>query len=204
MEFDWLEYEKKASARGFLQICGVDEAGRGPLFGSVYAAAVILPEDCVIEGLNDSKKLTAKKREELFEIIKNKAIAYGISYATAEEIDVVNILQATFIAMQRAVEALPVSADFALIDGNRIPMDLPIVAEAVVKGDAKSASIAAASILAKVSRDREMVELDKEYPQYGFSKHKGYPTKAHYEAIKAYGVLPEHRKTFLRNLSDKL
>lgn len=204
MEFDWLEYEKKASARGFLQICGVDEAGRGPLFGSVYAAAVILPEDCVIEGLNDSKKLTAKKREELFEIIKNKAIAYGISYATAEEIDVVNILQATFIAMQRAVEALPVSADFALIDGNRIPVDLPIQAEAVVKGDAKSASIAAASILAKVSRDREMAELDKEYPQYGFSKHKGYPTKAHYEAIKAYGVLPEHRKTFLRNLSDKL
>lgn len=199
---DWFAYEKSAINGGYSLVCGIDEAGRGPLFGPVYAAAVILPTDIAIDGLNDSKKLSEKKREQLFEVICDKAVAFGIGLASAEEIDSVNILQATYLAMRRACEALPVSAEYALIDGNRMP-PLTIPGETVVKGDAKCASIAAASILAKVSRDRVLRELDEKYPEYGFAKHKGYGTKAHYEAIKQYGVLPEHRKSFLKNLSEK-
>ena len=199
---DWFLYERRAVSDGHPLVCGIDEAGRGPLAGPVYAAAVILPMDCVIEGLNDSKKVSEKKREQLFDVILEKAVAYGIGSASAEEIDRINILQATFLAMERAVSAMKRPADWALVDGNRMP-PLPIPGETVVKGDAQCASIAAASILAKVSRDRVLRELDQEYPQYGFAKHKGYGTKAHYEAIKQFGVLPEHRKTFLKNLSEK-
>ncbi len=180
-------------------ICGIDEAGRGPLAGPVYAAAVILPENCVIEGLNDSKKLSEKKRELLFPQIIDRAVSYGIGSATAQEIDEINILQATFLAMRRAVEALLPPAGWALVDGNRMP-PLPVSGETIVKGDGKSASIAAASILAKVSRDRVMRQLAKEYPEYGFEQHKGYGTKAHYEAIRRFGLLPQHRKTFLKNI----
>lgn len=199
---DWFFYEQKAQTQGYRVVCGVDEAGRGPLAGPVYAAAVVLPFRCSIEGLNDSKKLSEKKRERLFDVIKKKALAYGIGCATVQEIDEINILQATYLAMKRAVEALPMSASWALIDGNRMP-PLSVPGETIVKGDAKSASIAAASILAKVSRDRIMRELGEKYPEYGFASHKGYGTKAHYEAIKAYGVLPEHRKSFLKNLAEK-
>lgn len=199
---DWFAQERKAAASGYPLVCGIDEAGRGPLAGPVYAAAVILPMDCEIEGLNDSKKVSEKKREQLFDVILEKAIAYGIGSASAEEIDEINILQATFLAMERAVAALQQPADWALVDGNRMP-PLPIPGETVVKGDAQCASIAAASILAKVSRDRVLRELDQQYPQYGFAKHKGYGTKAHYEAIKQFGLLPEHRKTFLKNLLEK-
>ena len=199
---DWFFYEQKARERGYKTVCGIDEAGRGPLAGPVYAAAVILPFRCSIEGLNDSKKLSEKKRERLFGVIQEEAIAYGIGYATEKEIDEINILQATYLAMKRAVEALPVPASWALVDGNRMP-PLPIPGETIVKGDAKSASIAAASILAKVSRDRIMRELGEKYPEYDFSSHKGYGTKGHYDAIKAYGVLPEHRKSFLKNLAEK-
>lgn len=182
---DWFFYEREAQEKGFSAVCGIDEAGRGPLAGPVCAAAVILPLGCEIPGLNDSKKLTEKKREALFDVIREKALAYGIGWGTVEEIDRVNILQATFLAMGRAVEALGVPADYALIDGNRMP-PLPIPGETIVKGDAKSASVAAASILAKVSRDRVLRQLDQEHPEYGFGKHKGYGTKAHYQAIKAY------------------
>ena len=199
---DWYAYEKRAGERGFSAVCGIDEAGRGPLAGPVCAAAVILPPDCDIPGLNDSKKLSEKKREALFPVIQAKALAFGIGWATAEEIDRVNILQATFLAMARAVEALPTPADYALVDGNRMP-PLPIPGETIVKGDATSASIAAASILAKVSRDRLLRQLDEEHPEYGFAKHKGYGTKAHYEAIRKYGLLPEHRRGFLKNLEAK-
>ncbi len=199
---DWYAYEKRAGERGFSAVCGIDEAGRGPLAGPVCAAAVILPPDCDIPGLNDSKKLSEKKREALFPVIQEKALAFGIGWATAEEIDRVNILQATFLAMARAVEALPAPADYALVDGNRMP-PLPIPGETIVKGDATSASIAAASILAKVSRDRLLRRLDEEHPEYGFAKHKGYGTKAHYEAIRKYGLLPEHRRSFLKNLEAK-
>ena len=199
---DWYAYEKRAGERGFSAVCGIDEAGRGPLAGPVCAAAVILPPDCDIPGLNDSKKLSEKKREALFPVIQAKALAFGIGWATAEEIDRVNILQATFLAMARAVEALPAPADYALVDGNRMP-PLPIPGETIVKGDATSASIAAASILAKVSRDRLLRQLDEEHPEYGFAKHKGYGTKAHYEAIRKYGLLPEHRRSFLKNLEAK-
>jgi len=180
-------------------ICGVDEAGRGPLCGPVVAAAVILPRDCVIEGLNDSKKLTEKKREKLFEIIKEVAIAYAIAEASPEEIDEINILNASMLAMRRAVEALPVVADFALIDGN-CSRGFAIPTETVVKGDSLSFSIAAASILAKVTRDRGCAELDRLYPQYGIAKHKGYPTKEHMDAVRKYGPSPIHRKTFLKFL----
>lgn len=200
---DWFFYEREAIEKGYNIICGIDEAGRGPLMGPVFSAAVVFPLDLKIEGLNDSKKLSEKKREQLFDIIIEKAVAYGIASASAEEIDEINILNATFLSMQRALEKLKKKADFALIDGNRTPKDFSIDAEAIVKGDAKSASIAAASILAKVSRDRELTELDRKYPEYGFARHKGYPTKAHYEAIKTHGILPEHRKTFLKNLSEK-
>ena len=199
---DWYAYEKRAGEQGFSAVCGIDEAGRGPLAGPVCAAAVILPPDCDIPGLNDSKKLSEKKRETLFPVIQEKALAFGIGWATAEEIDRVNILQATFLAMARAVEALPTPADYALVDGNRMP-PLPIPGETIVKGDATSASIAAASILAKVSRDRLLRRLDEEHPEYGFAKHKGYGTKAHYEAIRKYGLLPEHRRGFLKNLEAK-
>ncbi len=192
--------EKQAVINGYKFVCGVDEAGRGPLAGPVCAAAVILPQDCEIEGLNDSKKLSEKKREMLFDIIKQKAIAYSVAFGTLEEIEQHNILEATYIAMNRAIAGLTVKADFALIDGNRIPRGIAIPCETVVKGDAKSCSIAAASILAKVTRDRLMLEYDKKYPQYLFAQHKGYGTKAHYEAIKQHGVCEIHRLSFLKNV----
>lgn len=194
------EYEKAALLRGFNYICGVDEAGRGPLAGPVCAAAVILPVDTVIEGLNDSKKLSEKKREALFEIIKEKAVAYSIAFGTVEEIEEVNILEATFIAMNRAVDGLSVKADFALVDGNRPPKNIKIPCETIVKGDSKSQSIAAASILAKVTRDRLMLEYDLKYPEYEFKKHKGYGTKVHTELIKKYGPCEIHRMSFLKNI----
>ena len=193
-------YEKEAIKNGYKYICGVDEAGRGPLAGPVCAAAVILPENCEIEGLNDSKKISEKKREMLFDIIKEKAVAYSIAFGTLEEIEQYNILEATYIAMNRAIDGLETAADFAIIDGNRIPKGINIPCETVVKGDSKSCSIAAASILAKVTRDRLMLEYDQKYPLYLFAQHKGYGTKAHYEAIKQYGVCEIHRLSFLKNV----
>lgn len=193
---DWLEFENKALEKGYKLVCGVDEAGRGPLAGPVCAAAVILPEGLIIDGVNDSKKLSEKKREALFDVICEKAIAYSIQFADVEEIESVNILNATMNAMKRAVENLPVKADFAYIDGNRMPK-LGIDGECIVKGDAKSMSVACASILAKVSRDRLLLEYAKEYPQYMFEKHKGYGTKVHVEAIREYGPCPIHRMSFL-------
>lgn len=193
------EYENKRYEEGYTAVCGCDEAGRGPLCGPVVAAAVILPRDTVINGLDDSKKLTEKKREKLFDIIKEVAIAYAIAEATPEEIDDINILNASMLAMRRAVEMLPVKADFALIDGNHARgFDIPT--EPVVKGDSKSYSIAAASILAKVTRDRGCIELDEKYPAYGIAKHKGYPTKEHMDAVRKYGPAPIHRRTFLKFL----
>ena len=194
-----LDFEKAFLTDEIKVICGVDEAGRGPLMGPVVAAACILPEGIVIEGLNDSKKLTEKKREKLFDIIKKKAIAYAIAEASPEEIDEINILNASMLAMRRAVEALPVKADFALIDGN-CSRGFEIPTETVVSGDAKSCSIAAASILAKVTRDRGCKELDEQYPMYGIAKHKGYPTKDHMNAVREHGPSPIHRKTFLKFL----
>jgi ribonuclease HII len=243
-----LDIERALGSLGYTCVCGADEAGRGPLIGRVYAAAVVLPskflsmvehgcasgcagasglgdssgasdssessnlgkvaektsyiqaltrdEWVAISRLNDSKKLTEKRREAMFESIKKVAVAYGIAYAEASEIDEMNILNASMLAMKRAIEQLEPAADFALIDGNRVPKNLAIPARAVVKGDAKCLSIAAASVLAKVARDRYMVELDAKYPQYGLAKHKGYPTKAHYEAIAEFGATPEHRKSF--------
>ncbi len=193
-------FENQARQKGYKFICGVDEAGRGPLAGPVCAAAVILPEDCEIEGLNDSKKLSEKKREQLYDIIIEKALDYSISYGTLEEIEEYNILEATFLAMNRAIDGLKNSADFALIDGNRVPRGIKIPCETVVKGDSKSYSIAAASILAKVTRDRLMLQYDKKYPQYLFAAHKGYGTKAHYEAIAQHGVCEIHRLSFLKNV----
>lgn len=196
-EVNLWEIEKTWAARGFHAICGIDEAGRGPLAGPVCAAAVILPEGLEIPGLNDSKKLTDKKRRELFPIIEEQALAYGIGWASQEEIDDINILQATFLAMSRAVEQLNIRPDLALVDGNRAPtLDLPV--ETVVKGDSLSASIAAASVLAKVSRDDVMLRMAEEYPGYGFEVHKGYGTKAHYEALRTFGPSPIHRRTFLK------
>ncbi len=191
--------ENEITHRGFKFVCGVDEAGRGPLAGPVCAAAVILESGTEIEGLNDSKKLTEKKREQLFDIIKEKAVAYSVAFASVEEIEELNILGATFLAMKRAVEGLPIKADFAIIDGNRLP-NLEIDAEPVIKGDAKSMSIAAASVLAKVTRDRLLLEYDKQYPEYSFAAHKGYGTKAHYEAIAKHGITPIHRKSFLKGV----
>lgn len=191
-------YEQNAVNAGYKVVCGIDEAGRGPLAGPVHAAAVILPIGFEIEGLNDSKKLTEKKREQLFDIICEKAIDYSIGVATEKEIDEINILNATFLAMHRAVEGLKINPDYALIDGNQYPKIPFVTEETVVKGDAKSMSIAAASILAKVSRDRFMLEKAKEYPEYCFEKHKGYGTKVHYEAIKEFGPSPIHRLTFLK------
>lgn len=193
-------YEQNAVNAGYKVVCGIDEAGRGPLAGPVHAAAVILPIGLEIEGLNDSKKLSEKKREQLFDVICEKAIDYSIGVATEKEIDEINILNATFLAMHRAVEGLKIKPDYALIDGNQYPKIPFVTEETVVKGDAKSMSIAAASILAKVSRDRFMLEKAKEYPEYCFEKHKGYGTKVHYEAIKEFGPSPMHRLTFLKKL----
>ena len=191
------EIEEALGEKGVGVICGVDEAGRGPLAGPVYAAAVILPYHLQIPGLDDSKKLTDKRRRELMPIIKEQAIAYGIGVATEKEIDEINILQATFLAMERAIAQLEGKADFALIDGNR-EKDFGLPVMTVVKGDSRSANIAAASILAKVSRDDYMEEMAKQYPEYGFEIHKGYGTKAHYEALRTYGHCPLHRLTFLK------
>lgn len=193
------QYEKEAIAEGFNTVCGIDEAGRGPLCGPVCAAAVILPVDCEIEGINDSKKLSEKKREAIFEVIKEKAVAYSVCMVDAKTIDEINILQATFRAMRGAYEGLGVKCDIALIDGNQKP-GLPCEERTLVKGDAKSISVAAASILAKVSRDRYMAEADKKYPEYQFAKHKGYGTKLHYEMIAEYGICDEHRRTFLKKI----
>ncbi len=194
------EFEKAAVNSGFSCICGVDEAGRGPLAGPVCAAAVILPEGAVIEGLDDSKKLTEKKRERLYDIIKQTAVAYSVAYGTLEEIETVNILEATYLAMNRAIEGLTVKPDFALIDGNRVPRGIKIPCETIVKGDSKSMSVAAASVLAKVTRDRLMLEYDKKFPEYNFKKHKGYGTKEHTELIKQYGPCEIHRLSFLKNI----
>ena len=189
-------YEINAKNKGYNAVCGVDEAGRGPLAGPVYAAAVILPEGCEIEGLNDSKKISEKKREKLFDVIIEKAVSYSIASVDEKTIDEINILQATYLAMRKAVEGLDGPADYALIDGNRMPA-LSIDGETIIKGDANSPSIAAASILAKVSRDRYMLELDKKMPQYQFAKHKGYGTKLHYEMLTEHGVSDSHRISFL-------
>ena len=196
---DWLLYENECINSGYNLVCGVDEAGRGPLAGPVFAASVILPVNTVIEGVNDSKNFSEKKRETLFEIIKQKAVAYSIAYSTEEEIDEINILNATFLAMSRAVYGLKPKPDIALIDGNKAP-ELNIPTRCIIKGDAKSQSIAAASILAKVSRDRLMKEMSIKYPEYQFEKHKGYGTALHRELIKKYGYCPIHRKTFLKKI----
>ncbi|HIF9134313.1 TPA: ribonuclease HII [Photobacterium damselae] len=176
-------------------IAGIDEVGRGPLVGAVVTAAVILDPNNPIEGLTDSKKLSEKKRNALFDEIKEKALAWSLGRCEADEIDELNILQATMVAMQRAVAGLNITPDFVLIDGNKTP-ELPMAAQAVVKGDLRVAEISAASILAKVTRDREMDELDAQYPQFGFAKHKGYPTKAHFAALEEHGVIEQHRKSF--------
>ena len=196
------EYEERLYSEGYEYVCGCDEAGRGPLCGPVVAAAVILPRGLIIEGLDDSKKLTEKKRERLFEIITERAIAYGIAEATPTEIDEYNILNASMLAMRRAVDMLSQKADFALIDGN-CSRGFSIPTETVVKGDSRSYSIAAASILAKVTRDRGCIELDRQYPEYGIAKHKGYPTKEHMEAVRKYGAAPIYRKSFLKFLDKK-
>ncbi len=198
--FKMTEIERSYREKGFKCIAGVDEAGRGPLAGPVFAAAVILPENCFIPGLNDSKKLSEKKREELFDIICEKAVSYCIADISHERIDEINILNATFEAMNKAVNGLDVTPDYVLIDGNRIK-GMDVAHETVVKGDEKSVSIAAASILAKVSRDRVMYDAAKKYPQYGFDKHKGYGTKAHCEAILKYGPCKIHRRTFLKKIT---
>lgn len=202
------DIERALRQEGYSVICGVDEAGRGPLCGSVVAAACILPDGLVIPELNDSKKLTPKKRDQLFDMIKEKAIAYGIAEGTVDEINNLNILEADLLAMRRAIDALhtpdgqPYHADFALIDGN-IDRDFQIPAKAVVKGDSLSMSIAAASILAKVTRDRMCLEMDKEYPQYGIAKHKGYGTKEHMNALRKFGPSPIHRTKFIRFLNEE-
>ncbi len=193
--------ENELHEKGYKYVCGIDEAGRGPLCGPVYAAACILPDGLVIEGLNDSKKLTEKKREKLFDIITKEAIAYCIASASVEEIDEMNILEADLLAMRRAIDGLAQKADFAIIDGN-IARDFQIPAAAVVKGDSKSMSIAAASVLAKVARDRVCYELDRQYPMYGIAKHKGYGTEAHMDALRHYGPSPIHRKKFIRFLDE--
>ncbi len=199
---DWLLYENEMINKGYNIICGVDEAGRGPLAGPVYAAAVILPKGHIIEGVNDSKKISEKKREFLYDKIIDECICYSIASANEKEIDEINILQATFLAMKRAVDGLKIKPQIALIDGNQKPA-LDIDALTVIKGDAKSASIAAASILAKVSRDRYMIEMAKKYPEYQFEKHKGYGTKLHYEMINEHGICDIHRKTFLKRVLNK-
>ena len=194
---DMWQIENSYFEKGIKLICGVDEAGRGPLAGPVCAAAVILPPNLEIPGLNDSKKLSDKKRRELFPIIKEQALAYGIGFADHREIDEINILQATFLAMERALAQLSIKPELALIDGNR-QKDFGIPVTTVVQGDSLSASIAAASVLAKVTRDDVMLSMDQEYPQYSFAVHKGYGTKAHYTAIAEFGPSPIHRMTFLK------
>ena len=195
--------ENDLKAKGYNLIAGVDEAGRGPPAGPVCAAAVILPDNCEIEGLNDSKKLTEKKREALFDVIKQKAISYSIELVDNNVIDNINILNATMLCMKRAVENLETTPDFVIIDGNKTPDALPVESECVVKGDAKSMSIAAASVLAKVTRDRLMLELVEKYPQYEFNKHKGYGTKLHCEKLLEYGPCEIHRKTFIGKIMSK-
>lgn len=192
-----LEIEHRLYDKGYINIAGIDEAGRGPLCGPVVAAAVILPKDKKIEGVNDSKKLTEKKRELLYDDIMNEAVAVGVGISEVEVIEKVNILNATKIAMKKAIENLKVKPDYCLIDGNQM-IDISIDAETVVSGDAKSESIAAASIIAKVTRDRMLIDYDKLYPEYGFAKHKGYGTKAHIEAIKKYGLTSIHRPSFCK------
>ena len=196
-EVNMWQYEQQLAQEGYKLICGVDEAGRGPLAGPVCAAAVILPDDADIPGLNDSKKLSDKKRRELFPVICEKAVAYSIAFSDEKEIDKINILQATFMAMQRAVSGLSVKPDYIMVDGNKLPaFDVP--AKYVIKGDSLSASIAAASVLAKVTRDDLMLKMAEQYPQYKFDVHKGYGTKAHYEALTEHGPSPIHRMTFLK------
>lgn len=195
-------FDQEVYQKGFTQVAGVDEAGRGPLAGPVVAAAVILTPDLQISGLNDSKKLTEKRRELLYDEIIQQAAAYSIAFADPSEIDTVNILNATFLAMKRSVEGLSLPPDFVLIDGNSSP-DLDCPFKTVVKGDSKSAAIAAASILAKVARDRYMRKQAEDYPEYEFHRHKGYPTKLHYEMLDAYGPCPIHRKSFLRKWEEK-
>ncbi len=191
------DIELKAKSEGYTVICGCDEAGRGPLAGPVFAAAVILPDDMDISELNDSKKLTEKQRDKLFDTIKEKAADYAIAFATVEEIEEINILNASMLAMKRAIEQLKTKPDLALIDGN-IARGFNIPARPIIKGDALSPSIAAASILAKVARDRYCTEMDEQYPMYGFAKHKGYPTKDHKAAVIKYGPAPVHRMSFLK------
>ncbi len=194
--------EEEAYAEGYASVCGCDEAGRGPLAGPVVAAAVILPRGTVIPGLDDSKKLSEKQRERLFDVIREQAVAYGIAEASAEEIDTINILNASMLAMRRAMEALSVPADFALIDGNTA-RGFSVPVRTVIGGDGISPSIAAASVLAKVTRDRLCAELDRNYPEYGFARHKGYPTKEHRDAVRRLGPTPAHRKSFLRFLENE-
>lgn len=198
-------YEIESALRdsGLTLICGVDEAGRGPLAGPVCAAAVILPPGLCIDGLNDSKKLTEKKRDALYDIITAQAVSWGVGLATPQEIDQLNILQATYLAMRRAVEQLNCVPDYVLVDGNGDPK-LSLPTETLVKGDGRAACIAAASVLAKVTRDRLLTAMDAQYPEYGFAQHKGYPTKAHYEAIARCGVTPEHRQSFLNTLHNHI
>lgn len=193
------DIEHRCYDRGLKLVCGVDEAGAGPLAGDVYAAAVILPPDLELPYLNDSKQVTPKRREVLFDQIREQAVAWSVAAATPEEIDRINILNARMLAMERAIQALDPRAEYALIDGNR-SRGITLAHETVVKGDAKSASIAAASILAKVSRDRYMEEMAEQYPQYEFERHKGYPTRRHYELLRQYGPCPIHRHSFLRRL----
>lgn len=199
---DWLLYENEQYQQGFKVVCGIDEAGRGPLAGPVYAAAVILKKGQTIEGVNDSKKLSEKKRKALYNKIIDECLAYAIGVADEKEIDEINILQATFLAMKRAVDGLSVKPDCALVDGNQIP-PLDCSVTTVIKGDSKSESIAAASILAKVARDRYMLEMAQKYPQYCFEKHKGYGTKLHYEMIEKHGICDIHRKSFLKKVLNK-
>ena len=202
MEITMWEIEDEQYAAGFRTICGVDEAGRGPLAGPVCAAAVILPLHCAIPGLNDSKKLTDKRRRELFPLICQQALAYGIAFATEQEIDEINILQATFLAMERALVQMKLRPDLALIDGNR-EKDFGLPVKTVVEGDSLSANIAAASVLAKVTRDDFMLRQAELYPQYGFDIHKGYGTRAHYAALEQYGPCPIHRRSFLKKFYEQ-
>ena len=197
------DFENSLAERGFTAVCGIDEAGCGPLAGPVYAAAVILDPNDPIEGLNDSKKLTEKKREALFPEIQKRARAWAIASASAREIDEINILQARLLAMRRAVELLDIRPDYAMVDGNRDPKIPGVPSLLIIGGDGKSASIGAASILAKVTRDHTMLELDERYPQYLFKKHKGYPTKQHVEKLLEYGPCPEHRQSFLKKIWER-